>query len=160
MVQRARPQGKRGRAPRWNARFPSQVFGDNVHAIRRLKKMKQEDLSERMVSLGHPGWSRVTVSDVERAQRGTSIDELFALAIALETSVAKLLDPGGVAGVGSTDLDFGLNFVPAASPTQGRSFIVSTQDPWNLRKTDMRVIWVDNKPTRVIWEEIGTSDES
>jgi hypothetical protein len=71
-----------------------------------------------MRELGHP-WSRATVSEVERRGRTVTVDELLALALVFEAnrggqlSLADLLDPQGVSGRNTTDVDFGPNTVPS-----------------------------------------------
>lgn len=67
--------------------------------------MNQSDLAERLEFLGHD-WSRQTVSDIERSHRNVTLDELFALSMALEVATGQLLDPAGIEGRSLTDLDF------------------------------------------------------
>src|SRR5665811_473557 len=76
--------------PRQDAIFPGQLLAANVRAARALRNMSQQDLAERMSVLGQQ-WSRPTVSQVERAARAVSVDELFGLAHALETDILVLL---------------------------------------------------------------------
>lgn len=102
-----------------------------MRALRQLRKLRQDDLADTMNDLGFFGWSRVTVSDVERGVRITNVDELFALAIALRTTVVKLLDPqfSGDEGPG-----IGIHFAypEAFGPEDARKLILFDDDPWRL----------------------------
>jgi transcriptional regulator with XRE-family HTH domain len=71
-----------------------EAVADNVRAFRQLRGMDQAELARRMYSLSM-SWSRVTVSEVERAQRNVTVAELLALTLALETTIEQLLDTRG-----------------------------------------------------------------
>ncbi len=98
--------------------------------------MRQQDLAEWMNNLGFSGWSYVTVSDVERGMRSTSIDELFALAFALKAPVVKLLDPCFTGNRGQ-DIDLGFEHFEQWAPRDPRAFIVPSGDPWALEQGDV-----------------------
>lgn len=118
------------RKPRRGTRFPSRVLGDNVRSLRQRWKLYQGDLAEVMNELGFAGWSRVTVSGVERGVRMTSVDELFALAVALKTHVVKLLDPH-FSGDEGTGIDLGFPWpIEGETSDDPRSLILSDDDPW------------------------------
>ena len=71
------------------------VLGDNIERIRRgVRGMTVRDLSARLEPLGLK-LSASGVSEVENATRKVSVDELFKIAIALNTSVIDLLSPLG-----------------------------------------------------------------
>jgi transcriptional regulator with XRE-family HTH domain len=57
----------------------------------------QEQVADRMQSLGHP-WRRVTVSEVERGRRNVTVPELISLRLAVGANIKQLLDPRGPAG--------------------------------------------------------------
>jgi len=163
MVKRARTPGSEGKVPQEGTRFPSQILGDNIHDIRQLRRLKQEDLSERMVNLGLLGWSRVTVSDVERAKRQTTVEELFRLASALGTTVAVLLDPhsGGRAGWIGIDLNVDM---PGPVPAGLARYSVvdvddplDVEDPWALANKGA-LLWDGNTPAD--WNVVYESSES
>lgn len=59
-----------------------------------------------MTVVGHDNWSRATVSEVERGGRTVTVDELLALAMVLGVTIGDLLDPAGVDGRATEDLDF------------------------------------------------------
>lgn len=124
-----------GRAyePEPGTRFPSAVVGDNVRLLRRVSDMTQADLAEWMGRLGFYGWSRVTVANIEKGMRATSVDELFALALVLKTHVVKLLDPtySGKKGAG---IDLGFPYPKEWLPEQARKIILSDDDPWQLER--------------------------
>jgi transcriptional regulator with XRE-family HTH domain len=102
---RATPK-KAGRQPEPGSRFLSDVLADNVRAYRSLRRLSQGELARRMVEARHP-WTRATVSDVERANRNVTTDELLALAMLLDIAIGDLLDPAGVDGRSTAPLDFG-----------------------------------------------------
>jgi transcriptional regulator with XRE-family HTH domain len=87
---------------------PSDVLAANLYAYRVLQRMSQEELAIRMTELDH-GWSRSTVSDVERGGRRVTTDEMFGLAISMGVSVAHLLDPAGPDQRRQLSLDVGLS---------------------------------------------------
>jgi len=68
------------------------VVADNLRAARARARLKQDDVAERMRSLGFDTWSRATVSEIERRNRGVAVDELVTLAVVFGTPIATLLD--------------------------------------------------------------------
>ncbi len=68
--------------------------------------MSQTELAEQMNLLGHQ-WTRATVSDVERSGRNLTVDEVLALAMALNVTIPDLLDPAGIDGRRPGGLDYG-----------------------------------------------------
>jgi transcriptional regulator with XRE-family HTH domain len=70
------------------------VLAANVRAYRQLRRTEQEDIAERMNTLGH-AWRRVTVSEVERGKRNVTVPELMGLVLVLGASIQQLLDPRG-----------------------------------------------------------------
>lgn len=74
-----------------------EVLGSNVRAFRLLRRLEQEDVADRMRSLGHK-WRRATVSEVERVRRNVTVPELLALVAVLGANVVRLLDPRGPGG--------------------------------------------------------------
>lgn len=68
-----------------------EILGANVREYRLLARLEQEDIAERMRLTGHP-WCRQTVSEIERAQRNTTVSELVELAAILDASVNRLLE--------------------------------------------------------------------
>jgi transcriptional regulator with XRE-family HTH domain len=81
-----------GRTPHPEGRFPSQVVAANIRSLRALRGLNQETLAEKMQHLKH-GWSRATVSEVERGDRNVTVDELASLAVVLNVGPGELLDP-------------------------------------------------------------------
>jgi len=61
------------------------IFGQNVRRVRRLKEMSQEDLAFRA------DISRTYLSEVERGERNISVDNMEALALALEMELPDLM---------------------------------------------------------------------
>lgn len=88
----AKTPSRAGRRPKKGSRFVSDVLAENIRVLRAMRGLSQAELAERMKFLKNE-WSRQTVSQVEGGDRLTSVNELLALAIALETSVPRLMDP-------------------------------------------------------------------
>lgn len=136
----SRPHAAQNRTPQPGTRFPSQVLGDNVRRMRESHRLRQRDLAERVAFMGFPGWSQVTISDIERGIRSTGVDELFALAAALETTVCYLLDPGATdpAANDGSGIDLGVRFkglesdgeYQPANLHQARKLLVTEDAPW------------------------------
>lgn len=61
------------------------IFGQNVRRVRRLKETSQEELAFRA------DISRTYLSEVERGDRNISVDNMEALAQALEMELPDLL---------------------------------------------------------------------
>lgn len=98
--------GRSKRPVRGDLLLPSKVLSKNLRAVRSLRDLSQQQLADRMTSLGHD-WSRATVSEVERHHRSVDYDELIGLALALETTIAELGDPYGP-GSGGGQIDLGV----------------------------------------------------
>lgn len=88
------------------ARRLNQVVARNMKDRRLLAELSQAELAERVSLLGH-AWTGSTVGDIETRDRNVTVDELGALALALEALVPELLDPAGVTGAGDGALDPG-----------------------------------------------------
>jgi transcriptional regulator with XRE-family HTH domain len=74
-----------------------EVVGRNVKALRQHKHQRNQAwLAERLQAQGQD-WTQSTVSQVELGARHVNVDELFALAAALEVAPLALLRPYGVA---------------------------------------------------------------
>ena len=97
-----------GREPLPGSRFLSDAIAEKVRAYRLLRRLKQDDVADRMRKLRHQTWTRQTVSDVERVQRNLTVDELVGLSIVFELSLNELLDPVPVDGGPPPALDVGL----------------------------------------------------
>jgi transcriptional regulator with XRE-family HTH domain len=129
------PKQKRKRSE--GALFPRDFLAAKVRATRGLHGLGQQDLAERMSALGHE-WSRPTVSQVERAARTVSVDELFGLCLALQLDFPTLLAP--LEGL-DVPMDVGLPKVLGRNTVRG---MLSYDSPW--RPT---VTWEGNKPAAV-----------
>jgi transcriptional regulator with XRE-family HTH domain len=64
------------------------ILARNMRALRLAKEMSQEELAHQA------GIDRTYVSDLERKIYAASVDMLDALAKALDTRAADLIDPG------------------------------------------------------------------
>ena len=98
-----------GREPLPGSRFLSDAIAEKVRAYRLLRRLKQDDVAEKMRELRHP-WTQATVSQVERGQRNLTVDELVGLSIVYGLSLNELLDPVPVDGGPPPTLDIGLPF--------------------------------------------------
>lgn len=64
----------------------------NVERIRKARQLHQKDLSARLAEVGRPMLSTV-ISKIERGERRVDVDDLVALALALNVSPSALLLP-------------------------------------------------------------------
>jgi transcriptional regulator with XRE-family HTH domain len=69
------------------------VLARNIRAARSRADIGQESLAARMRALGYEAWIRQTVGSTERGRRRPTGEEVFALSLALETSIAALMAP-------------------------------------------------------------------
>jgi transcriptional regulator with XRE-family HTH domain len=95
-----------GRQPRPPGKLPSQVVADNVRALRERRGHTQVLLAHLIRCQGLD-WTQSTVSQVELGARHVNVDELMALAAALEFSPPDLLDPTTTSG-DSRAVDLGM----------------------------------------------------
>ena len=81
---------------------PSKVVTENIKVYMRWRNLRQEDVAERMTVIGagfnkkkggKTAWYRRTVGQMLNGHRRIDVDELFDLAVALETTVGALLSP-------------------------------------------------------------------
>ncbi len=91
---------------------PSEVVLENAEVFMKWRGLTQEDLADRMTWIGmgfkkkgggRTRWHRRTIGQMLNGERRLDVDELFALAVALETTVGALLSPisGGGLDLGS-----------------------------------------------------------
>jgi transcriptional regulator with XRE-family HTH domain len=66
---------------------PKQLFGSNLRRLRTSAGMSQEMLAARA------GLHRTYISSLERGRRNISIENIFAIARALECDPRELLNP-------------------------------------------------------------------
>jgi 8-oxo-dGTP diphosphatase len=71
----------------------SVIVGRSVRAARAGRGLGQELVAARMRSLGFDTWLRQTVGQVERGKRRLVVDEVLALSLALQTTIAELIMP-------------------------------------------------------------------
>jgi transcriptional regulator with XRE-family HTH domain len=74
------------------ASSPSDVFAEQVAAVRGRKGWTQQQLADALVAIGAP-IDRGTVAKIESRKRGVSVDELVWFAVALGVQPAALLLP-------------------------------------------------------------------
>ena len=71
------------------------VLARNIRAARNRADIGQASVATRMRNLGFPGWHPQTVSSSEKGKRRTTAEEILGLALALETTVQRLMTPLG-----------------------------------------------------------------
>lgn len=71
----------------------AEVLTRNIRAARSRQGLDQKNIVARMRALGHDKWHRQTMGKVERGERRVTTEEMLALALALETSIAALMAP-------------------------------------------------------------------
>ena len=72
--------------------LPSQVLAERVLRLRSRHLLTQDELAARMQTLGY-SWVRSTIAKIELGRRQVTVDELCALATALEVPPIALLIP-------------------------------------------------------------------
>lgn len=70
----------------------SEALAANIRSARARKHLGQADVSERMHALGFSTWTRQTVGCTEKPNRRVTAEEIFALALVLETTVRSLME--------------------------------------------------------------------
>ena len=71
---------------------PREVLAESIAVAMTRRRLGHAGLAERMQGLGYK-WIRQTVGDVLSGRRSLRADELYGLAIALETTVSELTVP-------------------------------------------------------------------
>jgi transcriptional regulator with XRE-family HTH domain len=107
---------------------PSQAVASNLRRLRRLRRLTQEDLAERMTVLGYGrtgSWKRTTAAECESGKRQVTVNELVGLAMILGATIGELLDPGDAnLGLGDVELEGEPDGAPLA-PRFVRPFVRS-----------------------------------
>lgn len=78
-----------------------QLFGKRVRQFRQARRWQLDDLAMRL------GKSRASVSRIETGKQNLSIEDIGAIAQALEVSIAELFVSGAVAAQGRAGADVG-----------------------------------------------------
>jgi transcriptional regulator with XRE-family HTH domain len=85
--------------PAARAKFASENVGEQVLKARKSRGWTQADLAASLADLGFTGWRQTKVAKIEAgAVARVSLDDVLALAAALDVQLAHLLAPDG-AGV-------------------------------------------------------------
>ncbi len=71
-----------------------EVVARNVRGVRQRRQLEQQQLSQRLSELGRP-IPATALSRIEEGKRRVDVDDLVALAIALNVSPSRLLLPDG-----------------------------------------------------------------
>jgi transcriptional regulator with XRE-family HTH domain len=70
-----------------------EILASNIRAARSRVDIGQENLAARMRALGYSAWIRQTVGATERGRRRPTAEEIAGLALALETTIGRLMQP-------------------------------------------------------------------
>jgi transcriptional regulator with XRE-family HTH domain len=70
-----------------------EVLARNIRAERARAGLSQQGLADRMRALGFDAWMHQTVGSVERGKRRVMAEEILGLAIAVDTSISRLMEP-------------------------------------------------------------------
>jgi transcriptional regulator with XRE-family HTH domain len=75
--------------------FPAyqKAVGRNISGARGQQQIPQTEVARRMQMLGFRKWHQQTVASIERGRRRLTVEEALALAIALKTTIPRLLSP-------------------------------------------------------------------
>ena len=95
-----------------------QVLADSIRWQRKAHELTQKDIAALMVALGFDRWTSTTVAKVEANDRTLAADELLALALVLQCSLADLLLGADGVNFGRARLD--PSTWPTGSPTPRR----------------------------------------
>jgi hypothetical protein len=109
-----------------------EILARNMRAARGRAGIGQEDVAGRMRALGFGAWVRQTVSKSERGARRMLVEEVYALAWVLETSMAALLQP---------TKDDGTVAFPSGNVVGGATVVASVHGT-----NDGTIVWKDNEP--------------
>ncbi len=112
------------------------LLGRNISADRGRLQLNQTAVAARMRALGFEDWHQQTVARIEKGQRRLTVEELFGLALALDSTVQRLLAPIG------GDLWVQL---PSGSHTFLHGMAVVNQVNG---KNDGTITWHGNKPAQ------------
>jgi DNA-binding XRE family transcriptional regulator len=97
----------------------AEVLARNIRVARARADVTQAQAAERMQALGFSTWLRSTVSLIEQGKRRLMAEEALALALALETSLARLL---------KADRDDGYISLPGGIPVHPDSINMTAHD--------------------------------
>jgi transcriptional regulator with XRE-family HTH domain len=73
--------------------YKSRTLGRNISAERGRQQLSQTAVAARMRERGFRDWHQQTVASVEKGTRRLTVEEVFGLALALESTVPALLTP-------------------------------------------------------------------
>jgi transcriptional regulator with XRE-family HTH domain len=71
------------------------ILGRNISADRGRLQLSQTAVAARMQELGFEDWRQQTVASVEKGRRRVNAEEVLGLALALESTLPRLLAPIG-----------------------------------------------------------------
>jgi transcriptional regulator with XRE-family HTH domain len=129
---------------------PSEVVAANVRMYMQWRGFTQDDLADRMTKIGmgfqkneggRTEWHRRTIGQILSGDRRIDVNELFGLAVALETTVGALLSPL-VGGIANFD---GRYSIGDLEPLGFRDFEILLEDPSEKKEPRPRLV-VDEWP--------------
>lgn len=133
------------------------ILARNIASARAARSFQQQDLADRMRELGWK-WVRQTVGEVENDRRRLTGEEIFGIALALDTTVERLMTP--LWGDEQVELPSGV-----VLPWQSVRITVSGGDPSGeapervdrLRSFHRGIHWDGNRLVRVTSRYDGES---
>lgn len=96
------------RQARPGAVFPSDVAAENIQTVRKRRNLSQQEVTDRMNHLQQE-WQRPTLSQVEAGMRPVTVEELWGLALAMDTNIHGLLMPRAEMSSPAYRVDVGLD---------------------------------------------------
>jgi transcriptional regulator with XRE-family HTH domain len=124
---------------------PADVASRNIELLRNARGLSNGRLAQRMRTVGF-SWDRKTVARVLKGQRRIHVDEVYALAICLETTATILIAPidrGEMARHGQTP-DIQVGMLRAVLPSTARG-LFSDEPTELLTVPPVTVAWESDK---------------
>jgi transcriptional regulator with XRE-family HTH domain len=140
----------------------------NIARVRSERRLTLRELAERLKETGRP-LAHNTLSEIERGARRVDVDDLMAIAVALDASPNTLLLPDGhgddqveITGAATTsvkNISFFLDGIRSLSGS-GYEFALRCMPPFTtLRRTPVRVRSGEPAPVRWIARKIESNGE-
>jgi 8-oxo-dGTP pyrophosphatase MutT (NUDIX family) len=146
------------------------VLRRNIRALRVRAGLHQGLVVERMRALGYTSWHRQTMGNVERGERRVMAEEIFGLAVALQTTIAALMSPvlddrvvefpsGQPVSVWSVQqLLHGMNVGLVAWKENGAEPVFFTVEAANMAEAELRRRTIESEQQQPVIAAIVTSD--
>lgn len=146
------------------------VLRRNIRALRVRAGLHQGLVVERMRALGYTSWHRQTMGNVERGERRVMAEEIFGLAVALQTTIAALMSPvpddkvvefpssPPVSVWSVQQLLHGMNVGLVAWKENGAEPVFQLVEPANMAEAELRRRTIESEQQQPVIAAIVTSD--